>query len=292
MNQHISIIYFQSNSFSEEKVAIGLVGVTDKNVFFHYSPGKLKLAGKLYNPDWAQQAETSLEFINNAINIEKKEFKKTDLYKELVFNKDYFSYLKKYSKGLIQFDELKPIDANLNDQLFKVLFDQMIGNWDMEQKVVKAKTTFNHKVKECLRKDVFETKADINYSLKPEQVPNVLMLKELDITLISKNGTFLATQAIDFNNAKDTIVKHVYEFEIAAAGLESLGREKVTNYKKGKYTIVAEYPKDKEAKNVWDKIRATKNNVDIQELDYLDKLEKKFQRDEYRPFSEFIKKIK
>ena len=51
MKSILSIIYLQTNSVSNEKIAIGLLAIGEKEIFLQLSDQKLKIGAKLSNSD-------------------------------------------------------------------------------------------------------------------------------------------------------------------------------------------------------------------------------------------------
>lgn len=59
MKSLLSIIYLQTNTVSGEKIAVGLLAISENEIFFHVSENKLKLAAKLSTTDVLKHAEIS-----------------------------------------------------------------------------------------------------------------------------------------------------------------------------------------------------------------------------------------
>jgi hypothetical protein len=213
MKSLISIIYLQTNTVSGEKIAVGLLAISENEVFFQVSEQKLKLAGKLSNADVLKHAEISFGLISNKVNENNKEHKSHVLLKNhSVFTKEYISYLNKYSKGLMQFDTPKSFAGIIDKKIFKALFEQFIAVWEEKPENVKKAIQFHTIIKKQLNKPIFKEKVDIDYTLQPQKVKGLLLPQ--DITLISKNGSILAAQAIDFTTSEEVIAKHTYEMEV------------------------------------------------------------------------------
>jgi hypothetical protein len=149
MKSLLSIIYLQTNSVSGEKIAVGLLGISEKEIFFKTAEAKLKLAAKLCDTSIVKHAEISFEMIRNKVSEVNKEAKSHALLpSESLFTKEYLNYLNKYSKGLLQFDLPKSYAGNLDKKSFKTLFQQFIGQW--EEKETPRKLYFKlHKNVQC-----------------------------------------------------------------------------------------------------------------------------------------------
>ena len=227
MKSLLSVIYLQTNSASGEKIAVGLLAVSENEIFFKIAENKIKLAAKLSTGDVLKHAELSFALISNKIAETNKENKGHALIKnESLFTKEYISYLNKYSKGLIQFDTPKSFAGAIEKEMFKTLFQQFIGIWEEKKPAQKKVEQFHTIIKKQLDKPVFKEKVDVDYTLNPEKIPG--LLKSQDITLISKNGNILAAQAIDFNNSEEVITKHAYEYEVMINSLQELGQKSIS----------------------------------------------------------------
>jgi hypothetical protein len=288
MKSLLSIIYLQTNTVSGEKIAVGLLAVSESEIFFQVSEHKLKLAAKLSNADVLKHAEISFALINNKIAEINKEIKSHSLIKnDSLFTKEYISYLNKYSKGLMQFDIPKMYADVIEKKIFKTLFQQFVGVWEEREKTEKKQVHFHTIIKKQLSKPIFKQKADIDYILNPQKIEG--LLKPQDITLISKNGNILAAQAIDFTTSEEVITKHTYELEVIINCLQKLGQENINKKHHGSYYLLFNKPaKNSPQEKLLNDIKKTKAGImNIEEAGYLDELESKIQKGEYNKFSLF-----
>ncbi len=288
MKSLLSIIYLQTNTVSGEKIAVGLLAISDSEVFFTISEHKLKLASKLSNADVLKHAEISFALISNKVAETNKENKSHTLLKnESLFTKEYISYLNKYSKGLIQFDMPKSYAGTIDKKIFKALFQQFIAVWEEKAVTEKKQVLFTTAIKKQLNKPVFKEKVDIDYTLNPEKIHG--LLKQQDITMISKNGNILAAQAIDFNNSEEVITKHTYELEVIINCLQKIGEQNIHKKHHGSYYLLFNKPvKNSPQEKLLNEIKKTKAGImNIEEAGYLQELEGKLQKENYQKFSIF-----
>ena len=288
MKSLLSIIYLQTNTISGEKIAVGLLALSENEIFFKVSTDKLKLASKLSTADVLKHAELSFTLVNKKVVETNKENKSHTLLKnDSLFTKEYISYLNKYSQGLILFDMPKSYAGNIDKKAFKNLFQQFIGVWDENEQTETKQTQFHTVIKKKLNKPVFKQKTDIDYLLNPEKIEG--LLKPQDITLISKNGNILAAQAIDFNHSEEIITKHAYELEVIINCLEKLGKENISKNHHGNYYLLFNKPaKNTPQEKLLNEIKKTKSGImNIEEAGYLDELEDKLKKDNYNKFSLF-----
>ena len=288
MKSFISIIYLQTNSVSGEKIAVGLLAVSEDEIYFQVSEQKIKLVSKLFNADVLKHAEISFALISNKVNETNKENKSQSLLKnDSLFTKEYISYLNKYSKGLMQFDVPKSYAGAIDKKVFKTLFEQFIGSWEEKLHTSKKQATIQTIPKKKLNKPVFQQKVDVDYTLQPQKIKGLLLPQ--DITLITKNGNILAAQAIDFNNSEEVITKHAYELEVIVNCLQKLGEETISKNHQGNYYLLFNKPvKNSPQEKLLNEIIKTKSGLmNIEEAGFLDELENKLQQENYQKFSVF-----
>jgi len=288
MKSLLSIIYLQTNNISGEKIAVGLLAIGEDEIFFQVSSYKLKLAAKLSNADLQKHAEISFALIANKVAENNKENKSNTLIKkDSLFTKEYITYLNKYSAGLIQFDAPKTYAGNIDHIIFKKLFQQFIGEWEERHDNSNKGIQFHTQIRKQLNKPVFTEKVDVDYILQPTTI--IGLLKPQDITLISKNGNILAAQAIDFTNSEEVITRHTYELEVIINCLENLGQKNIGTKHKGNYYLLFNKPvSNSPQEKLLNEIQKTKKSImHIEEAEYLEELEKKFEKENYNKFSLF-----
>jgi hypothetical protein len=292
MKSLISVIYLQTNSVSAEKIAVGLLGISENEIFFQTSDQKLKLASKLSDSDVVKHAEYSFDLINNKVHETNKELSSIALlHSPSKFNKEYIEYLNKYSKGLLQFDLAKGYAATLDKKSFKQLYQQFVGFWEEKTNKDNKKQSFHSLIKKQLKSKTFTEKTDIDYKLQPEKIEGILLPH--DITMISKNGNILAAHAIDFTTGVDVIGKHAYELEVIFNSLEKLGQTHITKHHHGNYYLLFNKPqKNSEQEKLLNEIKKTKSGLmNIEEASFLEELEYKIEKDNYNKFSVFVEDL-
>ena len=288
MKSLLSIIYLQTNSASGEKIAAGLLAVSENEIFFKVAEQKIKLAAKLSDAELLKHAELSFGLISNKVNETNKENKSHLLFKnDSLFTKEYITYLNKYSKGLMQFDVPKSYAGTIDKKIFKILFQQFIGVWEEKDTTEKKAQQFHTSIKKQLNKPIFKEKVDIDYTLNPEKIEG--LLKPQDITLISKNGNILAAQAIDFHNSEEVITKHAYEYEVMINSLEGFAQKKIGKTHHGIYYMLFNKPtKNSGQEKLLNQIIKTKSEIMIvEEAGYLGELENTLENKSYKKFSLF-----
>lgn len=239
MKAFLSPVYLQTNTASDEKITAALVIVTPHKIWFHYSLSKLNLLKKLHSDDAYYNGYNALSSFENKVLQANADLESDliSLFKsDLPFNSEYFSYLSKYSSGLVQIGLPKPIDSEINEDTFANYYKIFVGEAHKKEKPVKSH--FNSQLKQQLSKPGLADKADINFKLNPAIVHG--LIKETDITLITKNGAINAFQGVDFSLSPKSIVDNLYEFEVLINSLEKFSHQ--NSIKKGKYSIISIEP--------------------------------------------------
>lgn len=289
MKAFIAPIYFQTNSISSEKLTGGLLLSSAKKTWLAFSKSKVAIADKLAGDDMKKSLEHTLDMFKNKIAQSNQQAKKGSQ-QSFEFNKsftdDYLQYLHKYSKGIIQFAKPKPIALEATDKEFAKLFELYVGEALDEKSNKPTHSSFFSQLKTKLQVQGLSKKADIEYVLKPGIIKGIL--KPAQITLITKNGSIEAVQAIDFSNAAKTIVEHIYEFEVVAKHLKSFESDKALE--EGKYKIVVNKPQSgtDQEKLFNDFYDSAKDTFDIIEPEDMNQVVQEILDSPHMKFSEFI----
>jgi hypothetical protein len=225
MKTFFSILSIKTNSFSNEKIAIGLIAVTANQVYYTYSKNKLALLDKIspnnkmasFVKSMLKQYEHTIETSNTSLLSSQKILN----HNINVFSFEYFDYLNKYNNNLIQFTEPVVINKEFSQNDFSAYYLKFIGE-QIEVKQPQETKSFYKKVKPFLHKENIETKADINFTLNPVSFKGIL--KETNLPLITKNGNISALQIIDFSNQPNTIAGNFYETQIVLNALQTFAK--------------------------------------------------------------------
>lgn len=287
MKNIFSIIYLQTNSMSGEKIAVGLIAITESEILFKVSKQKLGFASSLSGKDAIEHATFNFQLIEKNVAAANQEKKKELFSAGSAFTKEYLQYLKKYSKGLTLFDEPKPYAGPLEKKEFKQLFEELVGEWEETKKPAKKSVSFSGLIHKKLSNPIFHDKGDVNYKLTPEKISGLLLPQE--VNLISKNGNILAAHAIDFTTSVEVITRHAYELEVLFKSLDALAKHAIGKSHKGSYYLLFNSPeKGSPQEKLLNTIKASKSDLmHIEEADILDELAVKLDKQGYDKFSLF-----
>jgi hypothetical protein len=248
MKNFLSAVYIKTNFVSDERLCVGLFCGSENGMYFSYSDEKLKLAASILPKDVVKSLNDDLK----RIAIEIKEINTTAFSnKENTYSSAYFTYLSKYSSGLLQFTTPEPISNEINSGLFESFFLKYVGG--LEEKPLKNKPTdFRKQVKKVLSKEAFKKHADINFELTTKLVPDIFAPSKVDF--IACNGSIFAGKAVDFQAELPTIQSHINSFWITTEGLKNLAKNKKLDGE-GTYELYINYPEDKDHKKLVDSIK-------------------------------------
>lgn len=215
MKTFLSILSVKTNSFSDEKIVIGLLAVSANHVHFGFSKSKVKLLNKFSKDEKISYFVTSLlSQIKSTVtgtNDKLSKFQESLIGNKSIFSEEYFKYLNNYNNGLLNFSE--PIDVNydFSESDFSKYFKNFVGEAYISSKKTTS-LTFHQKLKPFLYKEGLSDKVDLHYTFNPFNFKGIL--KDCSIPLITKNGAINSLQEIDFSNKPVTIANNLYETKI------------------------------------------------------------------------------
>lgn len=251
MKTFVSPIYIQTNQYASEKIACGLLAVDSNKIYFKISNDKIDIASKLSETDIKGLVKTSLELVKNKVaqTNSKLSEHQTSLFEiEHNFNAEYINYLSKYSSGIIQFNEPKPYNAELNQSSFIKLFEKFIGDKNINKQPLSKE--FNSLIKKSLSKPELKEKADINYSLKPAIFFG--LVKNATVSLVTSNGAVSLYQAVDFETSEANVAMKLYEFDAIKKSVYEFAHKKLNL--KTKASIVAVPPTETHQKKLFETV--------------------------------------
>lgn len=132
MKGNISIIYIKTSQLSEEKIAVGAIGIFGSKVDIVISDEKLNFSFNLLQGKNKSFVIQNLNFFQNKINDINIQSKKDtgNLNISVDLDKNYLSYLNAYSQGLIAFGAPMPINIPSDDaNYYRDFMKKFIGKF-------------------------------------------------------------------------------------------------------------------------------------------------------------------
>jgi hypothetical protein len=233
-------------SVSQERLNLGILMLNNQgNTIFKYSAEKLTLVKKLFSENGYKNLKSFISNLDHKINIDAK----TELIKSNDFSSlSYLDYLSNYANNLILFTKPQPIDIELNESNFQILFEKFIFKFPKQQLPVLDSPKNLYLVKDRFLPSVSE-RVNINITLKAEDYNYLVFDTHLD--MIGKNDIPVLNQFIDFELGSATLVKNVQSY------LSMVKPFELKEKKLGKFFIVGDEPsKDLEKQHLaWEQLR-------------------------------------
>lgn len=216
MKTFFSIVSIQTNPISSEKVVMGVLAITENEIYFDYSKSKLGLLDKLAptKTGIGSMAKNALQQIKQNVAETNKALTKHQqqlVFAKSIFSKDYISYLNKYNSGILHFTEPASLPFDFTAEKFMQYYYNFVGEM-VAIETKKEMVTFAKKIKPAFEKEGLDEKADLKFTFDPFTFNGIL--KETHIPLITKNGAISAIQIVDFSLGEQTVVHHLYETKI------------------------------------------------------------------------------
>ena len=234
MKTFFSIVSIQTNPISSEKLVMGVLAITENEIYFDYSKSKLGLLDKLAPTKIGigNMAKNALQQIKQKVTEANKALTKDQqqlVFEKSIFSKDYISYLNKYNNGILHFTEPTSLPFDFTAEKFMQYYYNFVGE-TIAIETKKEIVTFAKKIKPAFEKEGLDEKADLKFTFDPFTFNGIL--KETHIPLITKNGAISAIQIVDFSLGEQTVVHHLYETKIIKEALNVFAKKANTTVKK------------------------------------------------------------
>ena len=270
-------IYLSTNALSSDRFSVGLIMANNDTLFFNYSDEKLTKVKHLFTNEAFLIVKQYLKSLYKSFNTDESDtlFAKKEMLNNWV-NKQYLSYLGKYSNNLIQFGETTIVDIELNEDIFKKFFEMYVFRYpvliDKEKDIDILKKTqtisFYEEVSERVNIDREITNKDLSSLLIPTKVG-----------FIGKNEVPTAGDILNLQKNIQTVRNNINRFISLTKALDD------NQNKKGKYYLIGEEPdkKLKENHHLWNNLRNTKI-IDYVELQDIGEITSYFTQHQVTPF--------
>jgi hypothetical protein len=277
MNTFYSNIFTSISPFSHERINLGLLLFQESGKsIVKFSPEKISVIKQLLPEDSFKLLKIQLKTFENLMDS-KNEF-------ELNFNQfssSYIQYISDYTNNLISLTPPKQIDVEVNEVVFKKLYEQFVFKSEISGLPLKirpsilaeAKNNFIPKVKE---------RVNVDYQLKASEFD--FMVFNLQVDLIGKNDVPVLTQFVDFQSGSQSIKHRINDYVSIIKPFE------INEGNVGKYFIVGQEPKKDLSKQhmIWKNLLASplisKSIVQIVHPDELDEVQEYFEKHDVKPF--------
>ena len=277
--------YLKPGKLSDEKLLVGLIAVTPEGVMVKFSAKRIQLCAQLSNSGYAQLVKEILDQIQNKaaeVNVHMNKSNELHFESNHAFNSNYFEYLKKYSQNAIVFGSPEIFNAINLPLSFISLYESLMN--EKVEIVKNVKSNFYSKVKTCLKTSGIEAKADIEFKISPDQLAG--LYDDTTVSLITKNGSIFAVEAIDFNNGIPALSKSLNAFEVLINSLNQFSKDHKFKAHPT-YNIINSNPKagSEQEKLLNNIFKYKKNLFSIVPEDSIEVITNKIKKGNYKKFS-------
>jgi len=200
MKSFISVIYAKANSFTDEKIAVGIIYFSNDEAKIIFSRKKVNIFEQLVTSEVSAFLESNFQLYENKIKELNTQLHKGEL-KNNILTKEYFEYLNKYSQGLLVFDKLKPVNLKVENKNTDQILWKFLGGKEDIKAGSNKKNSSHLKIK------------NNSFSIKPENVEGVLKPIKL-LAGYFKEGKIKIFKKINFNKKNYYLINELYELKI------------------------------------------------------------------------------
>jgi len=293
MKSFYSIVRFINNSLTNENLAVGMVVISGKDVFYKFSAEKVNLVKKI-NPLNVSLLEYTLDKIKSFINDEI--LSKKPLFSDLTFNVEYLERLSIYNNGFLKFDKPSGINISFDKEKFDNFFKRYIElNIEIPPKPI-IDRSFSNAVNKAFSEPL-KDKIDINYKMKKGVIPNLFFDYKLDG--IGMNGVIYTVKSIDLNAEPpiDKLNTQVTDLESLNHRIDLFGRGELNiQPEKNKHYLVVDKYQGKKAsyKNLYEMLKSQSPSDYLYSVictDELAKVTQEIKKTGAKKFSEVLSEI-
>ena len=248
MSTYYSVIFAAVNPIISEKLSIGLVLVSQNQVWFRYSKNKLSFMRHFFSEEAFGLLKMSLKNIESISSTSVVPSADTDTLFERAgqqhhFSESYLRYLSRYSNATLAFQEPVKIDVEASEQLFEHLYNEFV--FEDEPTIRKVSNVEAEKAKLYPK-----IQKHVNWECRIEasMLPGVIVPVDLDF--IRKNQQLVVGRILNFDQP-------VYNLDASLSRLYVLMKAFELQRETGKYFIIGNEPQKEHATQhqTWDAVR-------------------------------------
>jgi hypothetical protein len=283
MKTFYSILYCPIIPEVNENISVGLYLKGDKEFLFRYSKAKLGLIRNMVDKEAFNLLQMNLKSIERSLNKLKKQIRESKntflpIEETDILSESYFGYLSRYSKNFLSFSKPSAIKVEVNQVVFKKLFQRFVYRNEFLVKEDVSKQDKIHTTKINLKSKT-ENKLNWDFEVTDEYVPELLFPVKTDF--IGKNHHHVSGSFIDFNKSvpqlKNDLAKQF-------ALIRPIKKEDINS----KCFILSNEPSKelKEQHNIWHKVYAS-DLIEYLDLNEYEKVMEHIEDQDVKPLFEF-----
>ena len=242
MKSCYSVLNFVNNPLSNESIALGIVVVTEQDVYFRVSEAKVDFAKKL-NPKCAKLLDFSLRQFRDFVFVDSCDHSDKIIRFEKKVKYDLLQRLSNYNNGILQFS--KPLSVNKESfgyEAFDTYFKKFI--YEEIESVEIPKSHYISQQKQNVKERLYaplKDKIDVDFTLKKDKLPTLYF--DFHFDSIGVNGAMYAAKSVDLNASKKIadIKSVISEYESVIERLNKFAKRKDINGNHEYYLITDPY---------------------------------------------------
>lgn len=265
MKSFYSLIKIIPNEMSGDSLTIGILLAGPNGFRVKFSKHKKQLVKSMLLTD-----ASILDFIDREISNKVREQNRifVDNKKTLfggipsLLSSDYFSYLSRYSNGLLKFSSPAFIADNIDEakfaQLFALFVDSTVDDLNKDKSAKQIERVFYEKVNTKLISRVRDI-IHVDQNFDNKVVPSLFTPFKMDC--IGLNGVFVGAKSLPFTQTKETLHKTVNTYISVIAHLSSTYSKSLQG---NKFFLIADQPEKKTAEyKLWKQLRSAEHLVTV-----------------------------
>lgn len=244
-----TIIYIRTNRFSDEKIAVALLGNIDGVPYFELDDRKLSFAIRGMSSSLKRTIKKGFRLMHFDVNKIRRGEASLSLF-DPPYAKRMLKEISQGKRGVIQYSDLYEMDQVVH---FDKLFNKFIGTKTAKKASGKT-STFKSRFKEYIDHNRFNS-FEANYKLRANAYP--FIYRDMTIDLCRKTNSFTVFHTVDFSRSIQTIQTHISRFRLIVQSLQQVSQEEGLGT--GRYYMVYESMSARDKLDLIKAIRAEKN---------------------------------
>ena len=276
MKSFYSILTVPIRPAAQEQLNIGLLFVGERELYFRFSNRKLNFIKKLL-------PENSFNLLKSYVFGLSEQFNTSDenIIRKKFHNNEFVNYISNYNSNLVTFTKPTPIEMEVNDKNFRVLFEKFIFQFEIDglNESITNSPSLKKQLKTILYPRIRE-RVNLNQIITTKEVPT-LLIPSVRVNFIGQNKLPVAGQGVDFESSVTVITNGI-------SRLISLIKAFDMENRKGQYYIVGKEPNKKhfpEQHDNWRHIRIS-NLIEFVDVSEVSKISNYVEKHDVRPFVE------
>ncbi len=271
MRSFYSILQVPIRPAGQEQLNIGLLFAGEEGSYFRFSNRKLDFVKKLIPAGSHNLLRSYLFGLAETIN------RGQDVLLGKLKNEEFISYLANYNSNLLTFSKPVPIELDVNEKNYQLLFEKFVFTFEEEKKAVPQKVMNLHQQLTLELYPRIKERVNVDQILTAKEIPT-LLVPSVKVNFIGQNAVPVAGHGVDFTKSPDHISGSLSHFISLIKSFE-------LSHKEGKYYVIGKEPDPREQKqhDSWEHIRNS-GLIEFVDVSETDKITDYIHQHHVRPF--------